>query len=64
VPEDGETGVRVIRARIICVQRAAVTQLQIGLRNHALSLRAVPLFFVPELPRSFLPHAREQSTSA
>src|SRR5215211_3409683 len=52
VPEVGEPAVRVMRARVVRVQRATVAQLQIGFRNHPPSLRAVPLLFAPELRRT------------
>src|SRR5215204_5981532 len=55
VPEDSEPAVHVARPRVVGVQRAAVAQLQIGLRYHPSSLRVVTLLDSPELRRIHLP---------
>ena len=52
VPEDGEPAIRIVHARVVDVQRAAVAQLQIGLRNHPPSVRAVPILFAPKFAES------------
>ena len=41
VPENGEPAVRVIRARVVHMQRATVAQLQSGLCHHPPSLKAL-----------------------
>ena len=58
VPENGELAIRIVRARDVDVWRAAVAQLQIGLRQHPPSLKDATLLYAPKVQRIYLPRTR------